>query len=140
MIFILKERQRSITSRPIFPNPTIPSVLFRSSVPSSLWRFHSPFSSPLCPWGILRDKASIRATVCSAAEMVFTSGVFITTIPFRVAAVISILSTPTPALPITCRFCAELIMSTLTCVPLRMIQPSTSTAALCFSSSEPSGK
>ena len=37
----------------------------------------------------------------SAAEIVFPSGLFITTIPRFVASWISILSTPTPALPIT---------------------------------------
>ena len=48
--------------------------------------------------------------VCSAALIVFASGVFMTTTPRLVAAEISILSTPTPALPITDRLTALLII------------------------------
>ena len=48
-----------------------------------------------------------------------------TTTPFFVADLILILSTPTPALPITCNFFAFLISSPEICVPLRIIQPST---------------
>ena len=39
--------------------------------------------------------------MCSAAEMTVDSGAFATTIPRRVAASTSTLSTPTPARPIT---------------------------------------
>ena len=39
--------------------------------------------------------------MCSAAETTFDSGAFATTIPRRVAASTSTLSTPTPARPIT---------------------------------------
>ena len=44
-----------------------------------------------------RARAIIMATVCSAVEMVLPPGVFMTTMPRRVAAATSILSTPTPA-------------------------------------------
>ena len=64
--------------------------------------------------------------VCSAAEIEFPSGTFITTTPCLVAALISILSTPTPALPITCNFFARLISSAEILVPLLIIQASIS--------------
>ena len=46
--------------------------------------------------------------MCSAAETTVDSGAFATTMPRRVAASTSTLSTPTPARPITFRFDAEL--------------------------------
>ena len=47
-------------------------------------------------WATFRDRASISAMVCSAVETVLPPGVFITTMPWRVAAGTSMLSTPTP--------------------------------------------
>ncbi len=46
---------------------------------------------------MLRERASIRAKVCSAVLSVLPAGVFITTMPRRVAASLSMLSVPTPA-------------------------------------------
>ena len=46
---------------------------------------------------MLRDSASNRAKVCSAVLSVFPVGVFITTMPERAAAALSMLSVPTPA-------------------------------------------
>ena len=46
---------------------------------------------------MLRDRASIMASVCSAVLSVLPAGVFITTMPSRVAARESMLSVPTPA-------------------------------------------
>ena len=46
---------------------------------------------------MLRDRASISAIVCSAVLSVLPAGVFITTMPSRVAASLSMLSVPTPA-------------------------------------------
>ena len=46
---------------------------------------------------MFRDSASISAIVCSAVLSVLPAGVFITTMPQRVAAVLSMLSVPTPA-------------------------------------------
>ena len=122
-IFIPKDRHRFKTSRPILPKPTIPNVLFRSSVPTRACRFHSPSFIPKSPAVILRDKVNIIAIVCSAAEKVFTSGVFITTTPHLVATGISILSKPTPARAITLRFSAFSIILAVTLVPLRITQP-----------------
>ena len=46
---------------------------------------------------MLRDRASISVNVCSAVLSVLPAGVFITTMPSRVAAALSMLSVPTPA-------------------------------------------
>ncbi len=51
--------------------------------------------------GISRASASIRVTACSAVVIELPNGVFITMMPFAVAAGISTLSTPIPARPIT---------------------------------------
>ena len=111
----------------------MPKVLFLNSEPMSRCRFHFFCFSSKSPIEIFRDKASIMATVCSAAEIVFTSGVFITTIPLRVAAPISILSTPTPARPIIRSFFAILINFLSIDVPLLIIHPSISSHAFIFS-------
>ena len=63
-------------------------------------------------------------TACSAAETTFDSGAFATTIPRRVAASTSTLSTPTPARPITFRFVARSTMSAVTFVAERTISAS----------------
>ena len=85
---------------------------------------------------IFLDKASIIAIVCSAADIVFTSGVFITTIPPLVAAEISILSTPTPARPITRNLFAAFIAFGSIDVPLLTIHPAASTQAFNLSSTD----
>ena len=46
---------------------------------------------------MLRDSAMSMARVCSAVLRVLPAGVFMTTMPSRVAAVLSMLSVPTPA-------------------------------------------
>ena len=53
---------------------------------------------------MLRASASSSAIVCSAAVTTLDWGALATTMPRRVAASTSTLSTPTPALPITRRF------------------------------------
>ena len=72
--------------------------------------------------GIFRDRLSSIAMVCSAAEIVFASGEFTTSIPFSVAVSTAMLSTPTPALPITFNLPAlpASIIPFVTFVPLRM--------------------
>ena len=62
--------------------------------------------------------------MCSAAETMFDSGAFATTIPRRVAASTSTLSTPTPARPITFSRVARSITSAVTFVAERTIRPS----------------
>ena len=58
--------------------------------------------------------------MCSAAETTFDSGAFATTIPRRVAASTSTLSTPTPARPITFRLSAFPISSAVSFVAERI--------------------
>jgi hypothetical protein len=69
---------------------------------------------------MLRASATSSPTVCSAAETTFESGAFATTIPCRVAASTSTLSTPTPARPITFRFVPLAIRSAVSFVAERM--------------------
>ena len=64
------------------------------------------------------------ATVCSVAAMVLPSGVFNTTMPRAVAAGISMLSTPTPARPITFKLVAASINSLVTWIWLRLTSAS----------------
>jgi hypothetical protein len=64
-------------------------------------RSHFPALSEPCACGTFRASARRSAIVCSAAETTVASGAFATTIPRRVAASTSTLSTPTPARPIT---------------------------------------
>ena len=73
-----------------------------------------------------RDSASIIAIVCSAVETVFPPGVFITTIPCRVAAGTSMLSTPTPARTITLSRGWSRSTSAVSWVPDRITIPSAS--------------
>ena len=76
--------------------------------------------SAACACGMFRASATSRPTVCSAAETTFDSGAFATTMPRRVAASTSTLSTPTPARPITLRFAAASIRSAVSFVAERM--------------------
>src|SRR5665213_857848 len=73
---------------------------------------------------MFRASATSRPIVCSAAETTFDSGAFATTIPRRVAASTSTLSTPTPARPITLRCSACAINSAVTLVAERTISAS----------------
>ena len=61
---------------------------------------------------------------CSAAETTVLSGAFATTMPWRVAAGTSTLSTPTPARPITFRLVAFSMRSAVIFVADRMTMPS----------------
>ncbi len=119
MHFIAIAWARFATSRPIRPNPTMPSVLSFNSTPMNLERFHSPFLSDAVAWGILRASASIIAIVCSVAARVFPSGAFATTMPRRVAASVSILSTPAPARPMNLSFVPASMTRAVTSVPER---------------------
>ena len=72
---------------------------------------------------MLRASASSSASVCSAAAMMFDCGALATTIPRRVAAATSTLSTPIPARPITRRFSARSISSAVSRVAERITIP-----------------
>jgi len=112
------------TSEPTLPKPTMPNVLFLSSTPISFSLCHLPDLSWLFASGTLRARASIRAMVCSAADTVLAVGALTTTIPFLVAASTSILSVPTPALPITFSFSPRSMISAPTLVWLRTTKAS----------------
>ena len=102
----------------------IPSVLLRTSIPTKSLRRHCPSCNDWCACGTLRARASISAKACSAAAIVLPVGEFTTAIPWRVAASRSMLSTPTPARPITWRFLPASIISAVTCVSERTTSPS----------------
>ena len=85
--------------------------------------------------GSLRASASISPMVSSATATAFAPGVFITTMPRRVAASASMLSTPTPARPMTRSFGACSISASSTCTALR----TTSASASASAAGRPSG-
>jgi hypothetical protein len=78
--------------------------------------------------------AQIIDMVCSAVVTVLPPGVFMTTMPRRVAAGVSTLSRPDPARPTTFNFSAAAISSSVTLVPDRTISPSASLISLNNSS------
>ena len=69
---------------------------------------------------MFRASATSSPTACSAAETTVDSGAFATTIPRRVAASTSTLSTPTPARPITLSFAPRSISSAVSFVAERI--------------------
>ena len=71
-----------------------------------------------------RASAIIIVIACSAVVTLLPVGLFITTMPRRVAASRSTLSTPTPARPITLSEAAASMTSRVTRVPLRMTSAS----------------
>ena len=73
---------------------------------------------------MLRASASSSAIVCSAAVTTFDSGALATTIPRRVAASTSTLSTPTPARPTTFMRSARSSSSAVSFVAERITIPS----------------
>mmetsp|Transcript_20290 Transcript_20290/g.61861 ORF Transcript_20290/g.61861 Transcript_20290/m.61861 type:complete len:477 (+) Transcript_20290:705-2135(+) len=115
---------REITSRPTRPRPSTPSVLPESSTPMYFFRSHLRAFIDASPCATLRASEAMRAHVCSAAETVLPPGVFMTMMPFLVAATQSMLSTPVPARPIAVILCADSMISAVTVVPERTIRPS----------------
>ena len=82
----------------------MPSVLLKSSTPSRFFRSHFPPRSIASACGIFRATQSRSEKACSAVEIVFPPGAFITITPRRVASSTSTLSIPTPARPTTRSF------------------------------------
>src|SRR5512135_1485233 len=120
---------RLATARPTRPRPMIPSALPPSWVPVNLVRSQRPALRLSLALTTFRERASIRAIVCSAVEIVLPPGVFMTTIPWRVAVGTSMLSTPTPARAITLRRGWPFRTSAVSCVPDRITMPSASASA-----------
>ena len=85
--------------------------------------------------GILRASAIMRPMVSSATATALAPGVFITTMPRRVAASASMLSTPTPARPMTRSLGAFSISASSTCTAER----TTSASASARAAARPSG-
>ena len=85
-----------------------PSVLPVISTPMKRFFSHLPAWVEASACGIWRASASISAMACSAVVIELPNGVFITMMPFAVAAGMSTLSTPMPARPITFRLFALL--------------------------------
>ena len=127
---------RLATSVPMRPSPTTPKILPLTSVPMNSLRSHFLDFRDAFACGTFLVRDIIIAMVCSAAESMLPSGALTTIIPFCVAASISMLSTPTPALPMIFNFSAASITTFVTCVPLRMTSASASLIFSISSSSE----
>ncbi len=129
---------RVATLEPTWPRPTIPIVLPSSSVPTNFDLSHLPSFSEAAATVTFRRRANSSANVCSTADTTFPVGEFRTRTPRRVAAAISMLSTPTPARPITASFGARERSSASTLVPLRTSRASASfRASSSFSRGQP---
>ncbi len=108
------ESIRAVMSAPMRPRPMMPMVFSNSSTPVYLERFHCPSASAPCAAGMWRARLRMWPTVSSAAEMMFEVGAFTTMTPASVAALISTLSSPTPARAITFSCCAAAMASAST--------------------------
>src|SRR5215208_8390051 len=95
---------------------------------------HLPAFMEAVAWGMRRLIAQIIDIVCSAVVTVLPPGVFMTTMPRRVAAGVSTLSKPEPARPTTLSFSAAAMSSAVTFVPDRTMSPSASLISLNNSS------
>ena len=124
-----KARARRATSSPMRPSPTMPSVLPRSSLPCSDFLSHLPSCIPALARGMERHMAIIRPSVSSATATALAPGVFITTMPRRVASSASMLSTPTPARPIMRSFGAAASNFASACTAERTISASASASS-----------
>src|SRR3989304_1213611 len=94
MTFILRPCALLTTTLPMLPTPSTPSVLPVISGPSNFCFSHSPFLIEAVAWGIFLARATSMAMACSAVVMVLPPGVFMTTMPFLVAAIVAMLSSP----------------------------------------------
>src|SRR5690348_14130565 len=115
---------RSATIEPMLPQPMIPRVLPVISTPKNRFFSHLPACVDTSACGIWRASASIKVIACSAVVIELPKGVFITMMPFCVAAGISTLSTPMPARPMTFRFLAFSRTFGVTLVAERIARPS----------------
>ena len=113
-----------MTIEPMFPAPITPSVLCVISTPMKRFFSHLPACVDASACGICRASASISVIACSAVVIELPKGVFITMMPFAVAAGMSTLSTPMPARPITFRFFARSRIFGVTFVAERIASPS----------------
>ena len=110
---------RLATSIPILPRPIIPKIFPYNSTPMNFFLCHSPLFIDASAWDMFLERESISDIVCSAVDIVFPPGVFMTIMPRLEAAARSTLSRPTPALPITFNLSAASMTSFVTLVLLR---------------------
>src|SRR2546425_3759572 len=97
---------------PILPaSPIIPIFFPCNSRPINSFLIHLPSFISRSAKLIVRNRDSIRPTVNSATLTVGAPGVLRTLMPASLAALRSILSSPTPALPMILRFRATLTIS-----------------------------
>ena len=115
---------RSATIEPILPAPMSPSVLLVTSTPMKRFFSHLLARVEASASGSWRASAIIMAMACSAVVIELPKGVFITMMPFLVAAGISTLSTPMPARPITLRLLAAAMIFSVILEAERMARPS----------------
>ena len=102
----------------------MPSVLNAISRPWNLLFSHLPPRIDVTACGIFLASEASNAKACSAVVTEFPVGVFITTMPRRLAAGMSTLSTPIPARPTTFRRSAHSMTRGVTWVAERMMRPS----------------
>ena len=124
MTFILSPMARSATIEPILPQPMMPSTLPVTSTPMKRFFSHLPARVEASASGIWRASDSMSEMACSAVVMELPKGVFITMMPFLVAAGMSTLSTPMPARPITFRLSAAAMIFSVILLAERMARPS----------------
>ena len=117
------------------PSPTMPTVFSKSSVPVNDERFHCPSASDARAAGMCRARLRMWPTVSSAAETMFEVGAFTTITPAVVAALMSTLSSPTPARATTFSSGAAAMASASIFVAERM-----STACASASASSSAGR
>ena len=120
---------RGATSWPMRPNPAMPSVFPRSSVPRNRFFSHLPCFMARSAAGTARASASISAHACSATLMLLAPGALTTRMPRALAAATSMLSTPVPARATMRRLGAAASRSGVTWVALRTIRASASARA-----------
>ena len=80
----IARRAISVPTRPI---PRMPRVLLYNSTPSYRWRSHFPARTLASACGMARAMLTRSEKACSAVEIVFPPGVFITITPRLVAVV-----------------------------------------------------
>jgi hypothetical protein len=108
----------------MLPQPITPNVLPVISTPMKRFFSHLPAWVDASACGLSRASASISVMACSAVVIELPNGVFITMMPFAVAAGISTLSTPMPARPITFSRVARSRIFAVALVAERMARPS----------------
>ena len=107
----------------MLPRPITPSVLPAISTPMNFFFSQIPCFMLSAACGILRASANISPMASSAAAAALPCGVLMTRTPFSVAALTSMLSTPTPARPMIFSLPGLASMAAVILVAERMPRP-----------------